>query len=166
MGRAAVIGQNAGVGRPLLFLDVDGVLNPFGGVCPPDFVEHDLFPGEEPVRVNPRHGHWIAELAVRFDLAWATGWNDEANLVLAPLLGIPALPVITMPPAPFHPRDKVSRVAAHAEGRAAAWIDDLHTPEGCDWAAERPWPTLLVPADATLGLTRDHVDLLITWAGG
>ena len=65
--------------RPLLFLDVDGVLNPFGAGCPPGYTEHELFPGEEPVRVNPVHGTWVAELAAVFDVIWATGWNENAG---------------------------------------------------------------------------------------
>ena len=166
MGRRAGVGQNPGVTRPLLLLDVDGVLNPFDGDCPAGYAEHDLFPGEEPVRVNTAHGDWLAELAAHFDVVWATAWNDDANRILGPLLGIPGFPVITMPPAPFQPGDKVTRVAAHAAGRAAAWIDDLHTTAGREWAAQRPWPTLLVSADPALGLTREHVDLLITWARG
>jgi len=40
------------VRRPLRFVDIDGVLNPYGGACPDGFVERDLFPDDdEPVRV-------------------------------------------------------------------------------------------------------------------
>jgi hypothetical protein len=150
--------------RPLLLLDVDGVVNPFGGACPPGYAEHDLFPGEEPVRVNVAHGRWIAELLTRFDVAWATGWNDEANQVLAPLLAMPALPVIPMPGKPFLARDKVPPIAAYADGRAAAWIDDAFIPEAHAWAAGRAASTLLIPADPAVGLTRAHVDLMLGWA--
>jgi hypothetical protein len=51
------------VPRPALLLDVDGVLNPYGAVtCPEGFTEHDLFPGEEPVRLCRAHGEWISKL--------------------------------------------------------------------------------------------------------
>ncbi len=43
---------------------------------------------DEPVLVNPEHGIWISELARVFDVTWATAWNDDANRLLAPLLGI------------------------------------------------------------------------------
>lgn len=46
--------------HPLLFLDVDGVLNPYGGLRDPGrFTAHHLFPGEEPVLVDPAHGALI-----------------------------------------------------------------------------------------------------------
>jgi hypothetical protein len=80
-----------------------GVLNPFG---PAGFAEHDLFPGEEPVRVNPGHGAWITELLAAFDIIWATFWNEDANRLLAPLLHFSRLPVLTMPTTPSCPARK------------------------------------------------------------
>jgi hypothetical protein len=48
--------------RPLLLLDIDGVLNPFAAPgCPDGYAELVLFAGEEPVRVNPGHGGWLRE---------------------------------------------------------------------------------------------------------
>jgi hypothetical protein len=99
---------------PLLLLDVDGVLNPYAApACPPGYTEHDLFPGEDPVRVCAGHGPWLRELAARFELVWATAWCDEANRLLAPLLRIPELPVIRadaahrhQPGRRSHPRDR------------------------------------------------------------
>ncbi|WP_326550504.1 HAD domain-containing protein [Micromonospora sp. NBC_01813] len=150
--------------RPLLFLDVDGVLNPFDDtICPCGFTEHDLFPGEELVRINPTHGMWITELSAVFDLIWATSWNDDANRLLAPLLRIPVLPVLTMPPPPFDPSAKVPLIAAHAQRRPTAWIDDAHTIEARDWAEKRNAPTLLITTDPAIGLTRESVDHLLTW---
>lgn len=68
---------------PLLLLDVDGVLNLYAApCCPPGYTEHELFPGEEAVRVCAAHGQWLAELAIRFQLVWATAWGAEANRLI------------------------------------------------------------------------------------
>jgi hypothetical protein len=151
--------------RPLLLLDVDGVLNPFGGDgCPAGFTEHDLFPGEEPVRINPDHGAWITELSRVFEVTWATGWNEEANRILAPLLGLSALPVLTMAPAPFQPGAKVPLIAAFSRRRPVAWIDDVHTTEAHAWSSSRRAPTLLISVAPAIGLTRPSVDQALTWA--
>ncbi|SCG55237.1 HAD domain-containing protein [Micromonospora zamorensis] len=151
--------------RPLLLLDIDGVLNPYGSPQPPaGYTEHRLFPGEEPVRVNPVHGTWITEASAVLDIAWATSWNDEANQLLAPLLHITPLPVVTMPCTPFHPSEKIPLIAAYAQQRPATWIDDLHSPEAHVWAARRTSPTLLITTDPAIGLTRDSIDRVITWA--
>lgn len=153
--------------RPLLLLDVDGVLNPYGPALPPaGYVEHDLFPGEEPVRVCPAHGPWITEAAGVLDVVWATGWADEANRLLAPLLHLAPLPVVGMPPVPFPPDAKVGRIAAYAQQRPAAWVDDFHKPLARRWAAGRTSPTLLVTTDPAVGLTRAHVDRVLAWARG
>ncbi len=153
------------VPRPALLLDVDGVLNPYGtATCPEGFTEYDLFPGEEPVRLCPAHGEWISELRHVFDIAWATAWNDDANRLLAPLLGIAALPVVTMPPPPFQPRDKVPPIARFAGQRPAVWIDDLHPEQAWTWCTSRREPTLLIPVEPAVGLTRQAVDQALTWA--
>ena len=153
------------VSRPALLLDVDGVLNPYGtATCPEGFTEYDLFPGEGPVRLRPAHGEWISELRHVFDVAWATAWNDDANRLLAPLLGITALPVVTMPPPPFQPRDKVPPIARFAGQRPAVWIDDLHPEQAWTWSASRREPTLLIPVAPAVGLTRQAVDQALTWA--
>ena len=149
---------------PLLFLDVDGVLNPYGPVCPAGFTEQELFPGEEPVRVCSEHGGWITELLGAFEIMWATAWNDDANRLLAPLLSIDPLPVLTMPPAPFHPGVKLRLIAGHAGSRPAAWIDDLHGPEARTWRKHRQAPTLLISTDPASGLTRADVTKAASWA--
>jgi hypothetical protein len=154
-----------GVARPVLLLDVDGVLNPYGGACPAGYAEHALFPDDdEPVRVCPAHGEWIAELAGPYEVVWATGWGHAANRLLGPLLDLPALPVVEFPTVPFAPELKVPVIDRYVGARPAAWIDDLLGPAARDWAADRTAPTLLLPADPAVGLTRPTVDAALSWA--
>ena len=150
---------------PLLLLDVDGVLNPFAApACPPGYTEHDLFPGEEPVRLCTAHGEWLQELGTRFQIVWATAWGAKANRLLAPLLRLPELPVIGFPPVPFHPRDKVPAIIRYAGHRPLVWIEDSQTPEAYAWAASRRAPTLLISTDPAEGLTRAAIDQALQWA--
>lgn len=148
---------------PFLFMDVDGVLNPFPD-CPPGFVEYDFFPeDDEPVRLAAHHGSWLRELATVFDLVWASGWGQDANRLLSPFFGLPELPAIALPPIPFEPHEKVPAVASFAGDRPAAWVDDNVTPEAREWADMRLVPTLLLEIDSATGLTRAAVDKLLRW---
>lgn len=49
-----------------------------------------------PLRVwlNPSHGAMLLSLTDVFELHWATAWEDDANRIVAPLIGLPVLPVI------------------------------------------------------------------------
>lgn len=150
---------------PLFLIDVDGVLNPYAApACPPGYTEHAFFPGEDPVRVCPAHGAWLRELAIRFELVWATAWGADANRLLAPLLQIPSLPVIHFPPVPFHPRDKLAAIIEYAESRPLTWIDDEHPAQAWEWAASRQAPTLLIGIDPAKGLSRPVIDESLQWA--
>jgi hypothetical protein len=99
-----------------------------------------------------------------FDVIWATGWNDNANRLLAPILRIRPLPVLAMPPAPFPPDAKVRLIASYAGTRGAVWIDDAHTPEARACGQARRAPTRLIATDPAVGLTRANVRQALGWA--
>lgn len=122
-GYAAVV-----MGRPLLYLDVDGPLIPFGGreyAAPAnDSVANPLL-----ARVDPALGPRL--LALGCDLVWATTWMDEANECVAPLLGLPPLPVMAWPDSPWEDHDartglhwKTRSIVAHASARSER-VSDL-----------------------------------------
>ncbi|WP_370944311.1 hypothetical protein AB5J62_35200 [Amycolatopsis sp. cg5] len=94
--------------RPLLFLDVDGPLNPFQAKPskrPDGYLTYRIWtsvptpmPGRrKPLRVwlKPSHGEEL--LALPYELVWATTWTHEANQKIGPELGLPVLPVVSWP---------------------------------------------------------------------
>ena len=155
-------------GKPLLLIDVDGVLYPFAAPhCPDGYTAFGFFPDEEPVWLCLDHGRSLRELAEAFDLAWATGWPpEEVANHLSPTLGLPLIPAVTfdIPDRPFDPGLKVPPIDAFVGDRAAAWIDDQLTSEAYAWAEGRSSPTLLVEVDPAIGLTEEIIERLTSWA--
>lgn len=152
--------------RPLLLVDIDGVLNVYGvDVCPDGYREYALFPeDDEPARLATVHGSWLTELGGVFDLVWASAWGFRANELIAPILRIRSLPFVPMPEIPFPARDKVPAIDGYVDDVPVAWLDDVVTTEAVAWASERGVPTLLIEVDHRVGLQRTHVDELLTWA--
>ncbi len=151
--------------RPILLVDVDGVLNPWlADTCPPGFGVYDFFPGER-VLLSPGHGELLLSLAPAYELVWATAWEHRANRLICPVLSLPELPVIEFP---LDGRDlyfrKLPAVIEAVGDRPCAWIDDEHRPDHYTWAASRDVPTLMVDIDPAEGLTTDVVVRLAEWA--
>ncbi|MFF5976690.1 HAD domain-containing protein [Streptomyces sp. NPDC012769] len=175
--------------RPLLFLDVDGPLIPFGGSAP-----HPAYAPEPPsdahpllYRVDPDHGRRLVALGC--ELVWATTWGQEANEVLAPRLGLPPLPVVDWPddeddedegdegdegegdegegdeggPARLH--WKTRALSGRAAGRSYVWLDDEITGADRAWVrAHHPAPALLHRVDPAKGLTAADYATVAAWA--
>ncbi len=157
-----------GEGRPVLFVDVDGVLSLFG------FETADGPPGPfhwiDGVAhcIPPESGPLLERLSERFELVWATGWEEKANEYLPGILELRfgELPYLTFDGrATFGSSHwKLEAIEEYAGNRPAAWIDD-HIEDGCRiWARMRETPTLLVETDPAIGLTSKHVDELLAWA--
>src|ERR687894_1740025 len=155
--------------KPVLFVDVDGVISLFG------------FPMSGAELPGPFHwvdgiAHCVSEgcgkrlerLAERYELVWATGWEEKANEYLPYLLELPfrELPCLTFGGrAVFGTAHwKLEAIEAYAKGRPAAWVDDNLDDSCRDWALRRNAPTLLVETSPDEGLTDEQVARLLDWA--
>ncbi|MEU0935436.1 HAD domain-containing protein [Embleya sp. NPDC005971] len=162
--------------RPLLFLDVDGPLLPFGAAEYPD---HGADPeacdaDANPLlaRLDPGHGLRLSRLPC--DLVWATAWMEEANTHIAPRLGLPALDVVVWPEqTEVDDRDeraglhwKTRALVGRAGGRAFVWVDDEITDVDRAWVAvHHEGAALLHRVDPRRGLTDDDFAAVAAWLG-
>jgi hypothetical protein len=153
--------------RPLLFLDVDGTLIPFGASQSASSApEYEVREGVNPLlsRLDARHGTRLSALPC--DLVWATAWMDDANDEIAPLLGLPALPVVDWPDSdedgPLHWKTRV--LVAWADGRPFVWVDDEITDVDRAWvSAHHDGPALLYCVDPGQGLTDNDLAVIDDW---
>jgi hypothetical protein len=177
--------------RPMLMIDVDGPLNPYAAKPtrrPDGYTTHRLLPPNwaaeqrslltslgmsdrrvQPLRVwlNPDHGPALA--ALPFELVWATTWEHEANEYIAPVLGLPELPVITWTETRSEAEAgvywKTPEIVTWVEGRAFAWIDDEITDADRDWVRiHHAGPALLRRIDPAIGLADEDFEALAAWA--
>lgn len=188
--RLAVVDRPWETQPVVVALDVDGVLNRTMKGDPlfdPDWQIHNvvlrkaLLDGSPFIRgygkvdvdgmiaINPAlHGSWINRLLARgVDVVWATTWQEAANDVLPPLLGIPELPVAVSTRFEYpqfgyaKSRDsaawKAQLLQSQSPGRRIIWIDD----NGGEYlAAGRPEPTHLVRPEPSVGLTAKQMRLV------
>jgi hypothetical protein len=136
--------------KPLLLMDVDGPLNPFDARwfvsrTPRDgYSFHQLKPAGGQtywVALNPTHGRRLEELSAVYDLAWATTWGEDANRLIAPIVGLPTdLPVVPL----LQPRFRIpgvfwktEQIAEWVGPRPFAWFDDEINRATRDWLADQ-----------------------------
>lgn len=159
--------------RPILFVDVDGVISTYG------FDHQERVPGQFHMvdgilhHIAPGMDKRLTRLAGYFELLWATGWGERANEHLVGILDLPGeLEVVEFAVRPSADGSGHWKLAALTERldndsldrRPAAWVDDGHN-EACEaWAASRSAPTLLVTTEPAVGLTDAHVETLMEWA--
>lgn len=157
--------------KPLLLVDIDGVISLFGGelrgregsLHSIDGILHFL---------SASAAAHLLDLQKQFELAWCSGWEEKANEHLPHLLGLP-------PELPFlrfersvgrsNAHWKLEAIEAFAGERALAWLDDALNPACHEWAAAREAagaPTLLVQTEPTRGLTEQEANSLRAWADG
>jgi hypothetical protein len=154
--------------KPILFVDVDGVISLFG-FAPAASELPGRFHWIDGVAhcIPDVAGERLSRLAERFDLVWATGWEEKANEYLPFILGLPG----ELPCLMFQGRAvfgsahwKLDAIAEYAGNHPAAWIDDNIDDECRVWAANRAAPTLVIETRSPTGMTDEHVEELLAWA--
>ncbi|MFE7074467.1 hypothetical protein ACFU96_30720 [Streptomyces sp. NPDC057620] len=171
--------------RPLLFLDVDGPLNPYAaqperrldGYTTLRVPQNSGTPGEHaglsvrrrPLRVwlNPTHGQ--ALLRLNYELCWATTWMEDANRWIAPVLGLPELPFVDFGDTLFQERPdgihwKTGPLVDYANGRPFAWVDDEQSGLDDVYVAAHHEGGLLHHVNPRIGLREDDFRTLTDFA--
>jgi hypothetical protein len=175
-------------------VDIDGVISLFGapGAAPGQPLGAIGSSEDAEVAVSPHTiegtPHFLShaaaahllELRERFELVWASGWEERAGEHLPHLLGLPA----DMPFLRFERSSsglagtgacgslgahwKLAAIECHAGTRPLAWVDDCFNDACHEWAAQRQprAPTLLVQTEPARGLTGHEASLLRSWALG
>ena len=165
--------------KPLLMVDIDGVISLFGGWQragwgladsaannrPLDGTFHSI--DGTPHFLSSTAAAHLLDLSSLFELVWASGWEERANEHLPHLLGMPpGLPFLRFERAVGRSNAhwKLDAIEAFAGQRPLAWIDDALNDACHEWAAARAAPTLLVQTDPQRGLTAPEAKQLADWA--
>ena len=155
--------------KPILAIDVDGVISLFGFEEPPgkDEAKFELVDGMVHC-ISLLAGKRLLRLEEYYEMVWATGWEDRANDYLPNILGLPDLPFLTFNGAARFGSAhwKLGPLDEYCKGRAVAWIDDNFDESCYEWARGRSEPTLLIPTEPHLGLEEAQTEALAAWARG
>lgn len=168
----------------MLFLDVDGPLNPFRCPFPGPlgYASHRMKPAswlrQHPgvpadrvrpltVRLDPGIGPRL--LGLPMVPVWATTWEHDANTWIGPRLGLPELPVVEWPAARAGGSGglhwKTRALSAWAGERAFAWVDDEPGEADRRWLGlHHPAPFLVLRVDPARGLGEEDFARLGAWA--
>ena len=154
--------------RPLLLVDIDGVINAVGSSAVKRVFEATFKKDGWKLRVPAGTKERFERLAVEFDCVWATTWEEDA-----PIVGRHAGFGMNWPWITFEERGTQSGTwklpdierwcLLHARGRPLAWVDDDLESDVDDWAVRRGM-TLIVKTRPEEGLTEKHTDMLLAWA--
>ncbi|MCU1642896.1 MAG: hypothetical protein JWN03_3171 [Nocardia sp.] len=160
--------------RPLLFLDIDGPLIPFGespgGEFPLQLSPDSAGQGNPLVdRIDPGLGPLLSALSC--ELVWATTWMHEANRLISPRLGLAALAVVEWSDESGDRVDewfglhwKTRALVEWAAGRPFIWIDDEISDRDREWvSANFGSRALLYQVDPRSGLRHSDFATLIDW---
>lgn len=155
--------------RPVLLLDVDGVLNRLKDLADKEgFDDFDtaICNGRFTIRYSRRMGERLA--ALEADIVWLTTWENDANEWIGPLFGWPELPFIERGGHDARNRwwkSSAAELYLAEHPRSLIWIDD-DLAEGMGFA---PWLStyepgrLLIAPYPTRGLLPRHLEQVEAW---
>jgi HAD domain in Swiss Army Knife RNA repair proteins len=171
--------------KPVWLLDVDGVVNalargPVEGSWPADMwlrrvVSADI-PNTGRMVLPILAAQPVLDFVTRVvtagaaDVVWHSTWRAAAVTDLAPVLGLPAIPISIAPEWTDRPAGLWWKVPAAervvASGRPLVWTDDdiAALPEQVAQLAHRS-DTLLVSPDPRTGLTPEHLNAIAEFIG-
>ena len=171
--------------KPVLLLDVDGVLAPLADPPPDGYAWRRVGALGSLALAVAANTRRLRRLAAAFDVVWCTARERDAADILGPLHGLPERPWVAFgtvrPPGgpiivPANPTGGSWKlpgvdawVRAHAGGRPVAWLDDDLGGDCRAWARARSSdeaPTLLVDVEPVCGVEDRHVEGLLAFAGG
>lgn len=152
--------------RPVLLLDIDGVINVLQCSLAR---ETQIAPYLPALKLLPGLNDWLAQLDQVYTLVWCSHWGALVNLDAAAAWGLGPRPLIE--PVPEEDGHAIWKALAARRifsewAGAIAWVEDGFTPEAHAWAAERLRAgrrTWLVDVCDT-GLTEEVTRLLLEWA--
>lgn len=126
----------------------------------------DLYGNPLLARLDPADGQRLR--ALPGELVWASTWTTDANEIVAPLIGLPTLPVVDWPDtAEQQPRGvhwKTAPLLRWAAGRPFVWLADEITDADRHWAtAHHPQPALLHRVDSYEGLSAADLTVVRQW---
>ncbi len=162
--------------RPLVLVDIDGVLNPRKDQAARGFTPYRLKGEDELVWLSRDHGRMLNELDREgaVELRWGTTWNDAANRTVAPAIGLDrqwdVVPIdrAMAGPVKFGENWKAVSVLAGVGDQPFAWMDDFLVESDKQWAEDRVLdrgiPTLLLKIDPDVGMTGEHLAAVRGWA--
>ncbi len=168
----SVYGAAMEPGKPLVLVDVDGVLNPARSQAP-GYRRQWVFPGGLARRLllNPSHGPMLTELAEMADaeLVWATYWRNRANTWIAPRVGLPTpryvpIPRCCRPPAGSSLGTwKACQVAGWVGKTPFVWFEDDAGAVSYIAGQQGLGRHLVVKVDPAIGLTYSHAERARAW---
>jgi hypothetical protein len=148
--------------RPIILLDIDGVLNPV----------------VRPAGAGDRPGLWLPEATVSLvrrlaqcgRIAWVSTWPADQTATLESQLELDVAPLrvtLTLRAEDSdEPTPKLRSVrrwlrrmelAGEADWNAVVWIDDVLGPDAREWASSHTQPVLLERPGPAHGMSEVHV---------